>query len=133
MKLPPKLFGPLPVSHGEPVDGDYYEACNGLVVICRPLMRKRPRRNAPYEWASRKSGPWHCVLKASGLAVQIGGERRIVFTSVARAVAFAEAVVPLLILFDVDPTSKIPVPANHKLPRTKEALWQLYITITLGG
>lgn len=135
MKLPEKKRGPLPVSFGDSVEADYYEACNGLIVISRPLLRRRKdgRRNAPYEWYERKSGPWQCVMKASGLSIQLSASKRIVFTSVQRAIAYAEAVVPLLIFLGVDPTSPKPVPEDYKPAHAREVLWQLYVTIELNG
>lgn len=135
MKLPPKKRGLLPVSWGDPVEGEYYECCNGLAVVCRPLRKlyeKDRKRNTVV--VQRKSGPWNVVIVASGMRIM--HREKWYFTKVAEAIAFAEAAIPLLVFFDINPTlsteqylAQIPTQTTQR-KEAIHALGELYATIT---
>lgn len=131
MKLPPKQRGPLPVSWGEAVEGEYYECCNGAAVVCRPLRTLYEKdRSRPTVITQRKSGPWQVVLRVSGMRLQ--HREQWYFRKVAKAIEFAEAALPVLLFYDIDPMARLQDLPGNGIPNRAEtlrALDTLYRTV----
>lgn len=134
MKLPPKQTGPLPIANGDPVVGEYYECCNGLVSVHRPIRRianRHKRRRGcgnPEVYVQYRTGPYHCVLRESALVIQHRG--KYLFIRVESAITFAEAALPLLTFYGIDPTSDTLTPLQHNLSEVTNALDNIFTAVT---